>query len=78
MQKFQSIASIFLWLFIGLGILTVLAQIICLFIGNGSVSETIGTYGIRVANIFGALLGISSFILAQMSKRKKVKAESEI
>jgi|GEM_PF-7098987 len=70
MRKLLSVSNLFLTLFISLGILAVLLQIACNVIDRGDLSAMIGTWGIRSANIFGALLGVCSYILAQLARRK--------
>lgn len=68
MQRLLNVSNLFLILFMSLGILAVLLQIVCIIIGWGDLSTVIGTWGIRGANIFGALLGVCSYILAQLAK----------
>ena len=68
MQRLLNVSNLFLILFMILGILAVLLQIVCIIIGWGDLSTVIGTWGIRGANIFGALLGVCSYILAQFAK----------
>ncbi len=71
MRKLLDVSNLFLSLFIGLGILSVLLQMVCILMGRGDVSSVIGTWGIRSANIFGALLAISSYLFAQFTRGKK-------
>lgn len=70
MRKLMNVATLVLTVFIALGMLSVLTQMVCILIGNSALSALIGTWGVRLAGLFGAILSICSYLYSWRARKR--------